>query len=44
LELRVILGQLLQRHPTWEVDLARAEKARTSSLRGFRRLPILVAC
>jgi cytochrome P450 len=44
LELRVILGQLLERHPTWEVDLARAEKARTSSLRGYRRLPILVAC
>ena len=39
LESRIALDELLQRFPTWEVDLERARIAPTSTVRGFETLP-----
>jgi len=41
LEGRVALDELLQRFPTWEVDLENAVQARTSTVRGWERLPVV---
>jgi cytochrome P450 len=43
LEARVALDELLSRFPEWEVDTDRAELAATSTVRGYRTLPITVA-
>ncbi len=43
LEGRVALDEVLQRFPDWEVDWARAEPAHTSTVRGWERLPVVVA-
>jgi cytochrome P450 len=41
LEGRVALDEVLKRFPAWEVDRDRAVQARTSTVRGWERLPVL---
>ena len=41
LEGRVALDEVLQRFPEWEVDEANAVQARTSTVRGWERLPVV---
>jgi cytochrome P450 len=41
LEGRVALDEVLQRFPTWEVDWDNAKQARTSTVRGWERLPVV---
>jgi cytochrome P450 len=43
LEGRVALEEVLARFPRWQVDHANAERARTSTVRGWHRLPVHVA-
>ena len=43
LEGRVVLDEMLQRWPEWEVDLDAAHLAPTSTVRGYETLPIRVA-
>jgi cytochrome P450 len=43
LEGRVALDEVLQRFPSWEVDWDHAKQARTSTVRGWERLPVLVS-
>jgi cytochrome P450 len=40
LEGRVALEEVLKRFPFWEVDWEKAEQAHTSTVRGWRRLPV----
>ncbi len=40
LEGRIALDEVLQRFPTWEVDDDNAVQARTSTVRGWERLPV----
>jgi cytochrome P450 len=42
LEGRVALDEVLSRFPEWEVDWDRAVQARTSTVRGWEKLPVLV--
>ncbi len=42
LEGRVALDEVLQRFPSWEVDWDNATQARTSTVRGWERLPVIV--
>lgn len=42
LEGRVALDEVLQRFPDWEVDYENAKQARTSTVRGWERLPVFV--
>lgn len=42
LEARVALEEVLKRFPTWTVDKNNMEQVHTSTVRGFRRLPIRV--
>jgi cytochrome P450 len=42
LEGRVALDELLDRFPEWEVDMAGAELAPTSTVRGWQRMPIVL--
>ena len=42
LEGRVVLDEVLQRFPEWEVDLDGARLASTSTVRGFETLPVLL--
>jgi cytochrome P450 len=41
LEGRVALDEVLQRFPDWEVDWDNASQARTSTVRGWERLPVI---
>ena len=41
LEGRVALDEVLKRFPTWEVDWDNAVQARTSTVRGWERLPVV---
>jgi cytochrome P450 len=41
LEGRVALDEVLQRFPDWEVDADNAVQARTSTVRGWEKLPVL---
>jgi cytochrome P450 len=41
LEGRVALDEVLNRFPSWEVDSDRAVQARTSTVRGWEKLPVL---
>jgi cytochrome P450 len=41
LEGRVALDEVLTRFPTWEIDWDNAVQARTSTVRGWERLPVL---
>jgi len=43
LEGRVALEEVLKRFPTWEVDWENAKQARTSTVRGWERLPVRTA-
>lgn len=43
LEGRVALDEVLQRFPTWEVDWDNAVQARTSTVRGWEKLPVRTA-
>ncbi len=43
LEGRVALDEVLQRFPSWEVDWENAKQARTSTVRGWERLPVVFA-
>ncbi len=43
LEGRVALDEVLQRFPTWEVDWDNAVQARTSTVRGWERLPVFTS-
>jgi cytochrome P450 len=40
LEGRVALDEVLQRWPDWEVDYTEAVQARTSTVRGWEKLPV----
>ena len=40
LEGRVALDEVLQRFPEWEVDYDAAQRARTSTVRGWETLPV----
>jgi cytochrome P450 len=42
LEGRVALEETFKRHPAWEVDLERAVRLHTSTVRGWAQVPILV--
>jgi len=42
LEGRIALDEVLQRFPSWEVDWDGAVQARTSTVRGWERLPVVV--
>jgi cytochrome P450 len=42
LEGRVALDEVLQRFPEWEVDTDNAVQARTSTVRGWEKLPVIV--
>ncbi len=42
LEGRVALEEVLRRFPEWEVDWTHAKQARTSTVRGWESLPVLV--
>jgi cytochrome P450 len=43
LEGRIALDEVLQRFPTWEVDVDNAVQARTSTVRGWDRLPVFTS-
>ncbi|MGD0392373.1 MAG: cytochrome P450 [Acidimicrobiales bacterium] len=43
LEGRIALDEVLQRFPTWEVDWENAVQARTSTVRGWQRLPVFTS-
>jgi len=43
LEGRVALDEVLQRFPTWEIDWDDAKQARTSTVRGWERLPVVTS-
>ncbi len=43
LEGRVALDEILQRFPRWEVDWDNAVQARTSTVRGWEKLPVVTA-
>ena len=43
LEGRIALDEVLNRFPTWEVDWDNAIQARTSTVRGWERLPVTTA-
>jgi cytochrome P450 len=43
LEGRVALDEVLQRFPSWEVDWDNAVQARTSTVRGWERLPVFTS-
>ena len=42
LEGRIALDEVLKRFPSWEVDWDNAVQARTSTVRGWERLPVVV--
>jgi cytochrome P450 len=43
LEGRVALDEVLQRFPDWEIDWDNAKQARTSTVRGWERLPVFTS-
>jgi cytochrome P450 len=43
LEGRVALDEVLKRFPEWEIDWDNARQARTSTVRGWERLPVLTS-
>lgn len=42
MEARIALEEVLERWPTWELDLDNAQWAHTSTVRGWRNLPVFV--
>jgi cytochrome P450 len=43
LEGRVVLDEVIQRFPEWEVDWDSAVQARTSTVRGWEKLPVFTS-
>jgi cytochrome P450 len=43
LEGRAVLDEVIQRFPEWEVDRNNAVQARTSTVRGWERLPVFTS-
>ena len=43
LEGRVALDEVLRRFPAWEIDWDNAVQARTSTVRGWERLPVVTS-
>jgi cytochrome P450 len=43
LEGRIVLDEILQRFPTWEVDWDKAVQVRTSTVRGWQSLPVVTS-
>lgn len=43
LEGRVALEEVLQRFPSWEVDWSNAQRAHTSTVRGWEQLPVITS-
>ena len=43
LEGRVALEEVLKRFPSWDVDWDNAVQARTSTVRGWERLPVVIS-
>ena len=41
MEGRIALEEVLKRFPSWDIDYDRAEQARTSTVRGWNKLPVL---
>lgn len=41
MQARVALEEVIKRWPTWEIDYGAAQKAHTSSVRGWSRLPVV---
>jgi cytochrome P450 len=41
LEGRIALDEVLKRFPTWEIDWDNAVQARTSTVRGWEKLPVV---
>lgn len=41
MQARVALEEVIKRWPTWEIDYAAAQKAHTSSVRGWSSLPVI---
>jgi cytochrome P450 len=42
IEGHIAIREMLQRHPTWEVDRSGAEMIQTTTVRGFSKLPVRV--
>ena len=42
LESRIALEETLKRFPEWDVDVARAKRLHTSTVRGWLEVPVLV--
>ena len=42
LEARIALEEVLQRFPEWEVDYDNAVQARTSTVRGWEKMPVRI--
>jgi cytochrome P450 len=42
LEGRVALEEILKRFPVWDVDYDNAVQARTSTVRGWEKLPVII--
>ena len=40
MQARVALEEVIKRWPDWQIDYANAEKAHTSSVRGWAKLPV----
>ena len=43
LEGRIVLDEVIKRFPEWEVDWENAVQARTSTVRGWEKLPVFTA-
>jgi cytochrome P450 len=43
LEGRVVLDEVIQRFPEWEIDWDNAVQARTSTVRGWEKLPVFTS-
>jgi cytochrome P450 len=42
LELRVALEEVLDRFPRWEIDMTEATRSRSSTVRGWDTMPVIV--
>ena len=42
LEARIALDEVLNRFPEWQIDMANARRARTSTVRGWDSMPAVI--
>jgi hypothetical protein len=42
MEVKVVVDEIVERFPTWEVDLDDAVEARTGTVRGWELLPVVL--